>query len=301
MAGSLGAMRVLIADENAFTRSIVADILRAQGFGAMYFAQDGEQLLQQTVHHAPRIVITSSRLPLGGVSGLEFTRMVRAGHGQIDRALSIIVTTNTASVAFLEAARAAGVDEMLVRPFTAQSLLARVEAVLIRPRQFIDSAAYVGPCRRRRMLQDYDGPYRRLSDPIEEAKEPAWEHDANRELMRLNVLRLAALVGMVAPGDRRSIQALHLAAEQTKQLAREVRDEMMEAAVRSLLRYIAAFGAAQGLDCEVLSTHADAMQKLCSIGSCNRIERACLVSGLDRVVDKRLGRGSPQQPLLAAG
>lgn len=279
---------VLVADENAFNRNIVSDILRGVGMERIIFAHDGAEMLQLTTQFHPDIVIANSRLPK--VSGLEFTRKIRAGHADVNRAMSIIIATNTATGTFLENARASGVDEMLVRPFTAAALLARIEAVLIRPRRFVDGLNYVGPCRRRRMLQDYGGPLRRFSDPMTPVGGALWEAEANRDLMRRNVSKVAELAANLQPGDRRRVRDLFNAVEETEQLAQDVRDEMMAAAAKSLGRYITAIGATRSLERDAISTHIEAMQSLCALTSADDMARENLITGLHAVVDKRLGR-----------
>jgi CheY-like chemotaxis protein len=295
---SLASITVLIADESVYNRTIIADILRGAGIGNVCFARDGEELLLMTLERSPHIVITGSRLPHGKISGLEFTRLIRAGHGEALRTLPIIVTTSTASMAFLTAARTSGVDEMLVRPFTAAALLARVEAVLLRPRRFVDSVGYVGPCRRRRMLDEYQGPMRRFSDPLEETGKALWEAESNREVVRLCVSRISELATNLTPGDRRKLREIFQAVQDTKQTAEDVQDESMASAATSLGRYITAIGASAALDGEVISTHIDAMQKLSLLGSANDAERRSLVDGLQAVVDKRLGK-TPRPAALA--
>jgi len=280
---------VLVADENGFNRNIAADILRNAGLDNLLFAKDGEEMLAMTVEHRPRIVICNSRQPK--LSGLEFTRMIRKGYEGLNRALSIIVATNTATTLFLEKARSSGVDEILVRPFTSAALLTRVEAVLIRPRRFIDSIDYVGPCRRRRMVDEYGGPLRRFSDPLLEAGGELWEAESNRELVCMCVTKISELFSGLTPGDRRKLRDIYQAVQETEQLADDVRDSMMAAAARSLSRYITAIGASRELDDEVVSTHVDAMQKLGFLTSEHEVERKALVDGLDAVVNKKLGRG----------
>jgi CheY-like chemotaxis protein len=279
---------VLVADENAFNRNIVSDILRGAGMERLLFAHDGAEMLQLTTQFRPDIVIANSRLPK--LSGLEFTRKIRAGHGEVNRAMSIIIATNTATGTFLENARASGVDEMLVRPFTAAALLARIEAVLIRPRRFIDGLNYVGPCRRRRMLQDYGGPMRRFSDPMAPVGSALWEAAANRDLMHRCVSNIAEVADNLQPGDRRRVRELFNAVEEADQLAQDVRDDMMAAAAKSLGRYITAIGASRGLERDAISTHIEAMQSLCAMTSAEDAAREELITGLHAVVDKRLGR-----------
>jgi CheY-like chemotaxis protein len=281
---------ILVADENAFNRAIVSDILRSAGFDYLMFAKDGAEMMAMTEQSLPKIVIANSRLPK--MSGLEFTRAIRAGREGVNRALSIIIATNTATGKFLEAARESGVDEMLVRPFTAAALLARVEAVMIRPRRFIEGAHYVGPCRRRRMLDEYGGPMRRLSDPIEEADDAPWEMAPNRELVRICIDKVAALAVSGGVSDRRWLRAFFEAAEDAEQLAEDVRDTMLAQAAGSLTRYITALGAGGNLDREVIDTHVDALQKLRVLSRNDYAEREKLLDGLKKVVDKKLGRAA---------
>lgn len=299
--GSLKNTPILVVDENHFNRMIISDILRGAGFDNILFARDGSEMLRMTIEVNPRIVITNSRLPQAQMSGLEFTRLVRAGHGTISRALSIIITTSNATVSFIDAARASGVDEMLVRPFTAAGLLARVEAVLIRPRRFVDSVNYVGPCRRRRMIDEYGGPLRRICDPFEETENAPWEIEANRALAHQSVKKISDLATTLVPGDRRKINDFYRAVQETVQLSEEIRDDMLTRASKSMARYITAIGASPDLDLAVVSTHVESMQKLGALSSAQHPEREAVVEGLEAVVDKRLGRGKNEFEFAGAG
>ncbi len=297
MTRNLKSVRFLVCDDNAYTRRLVADVLGGAGFDKVQFANDGVDLLKQTIEFQPTIVVTSSRIP--GLSGLEFTRMIRSGYGSVNRALSIIVMTDTPTQKFLHAAREAGVDEMLVRPFNGSALLARVEAVLIRPRRFVESVSYVGPCRRRRMIDEYEGPKRRFTDPFEESDKPLWESESNREVVRLCITRVSELSKQLAPGDRAKLREIFAAVRDTEQTADDVSDQYMGDAARSLGRYIAAIGGAGQVEKDVLTTHIDSMQKLVVLGSQHSHEREQLVIGLVAVVDKRLGRKTSEAARVA--
>jgi two-component system, chemotaxis family, chemotaxis protein CheY len=187
MSFQIRTQTIIIADAVQQTRNLVSEVLRSVGYESIVHARDGDELLARTVEHEPTIVITTSRLP--GMSGLEFTRLIRAGYQDVPRELSIIVMTNTPTKAFLDAAQNSGVDEMLVRPFTAQHLLIRIRAVLDHPREFVDSAKYIGPCRRRRMVDDYIGPMRRFVDPTDDMPGALpWEQETNRAAVRKAVI-----------------------------------------------------------------------------------------------------------------
>ncbi len=281
-------IQFLLCDDNQYTRRLVSEVLAGAGFEKVQFASSGAELLKLTIEFQPRIVITSSRVP--ALSGLEYTRIIRDGYGKVNRALPIIVMTDTPTTKFLDAAREAGVDEMLMRPFNGAALLTRVEAVLLRPRRFVESVDYVGPCRRRRMLEEYGGAPRRFTDPLEQAEEPLWEAEGNRELVRVCVTRISELSAGLAPGDRRKLREIYGAVRETEELADEVRDQSLGDAARSLARYITAIGGAGIVDPEVVTTHIEAMQKLGYLTAQHIAEREQLVRGLVAIVDKRLNR-----------
>lgn len=280
--------RVLVADPVGYTRNLLTDVLRGAGFTNLLHARDGNELLTGTVDHDPKIVITTSRLP--GVSGLEYARLVRAGHQNVTRQLPIIVMTDTPTKVFLQSARDSGVDEMFVRPFSAHAVLIRVRAVIARPRQFIESVSYVGPCRRRRMVGDYNGPTRRFLDPIDEAVDAPWESAQNRAMVRRCVNRIGELVDTLTPGDRRELREIYAATQETKAIADQTLDAMLAGAAKSLGRYIMAVGASADLDSEVIVTHIDALHALGELSSAHHAERRHLVDQLNLVVEKKLGR-----------
>lgn len=279
----------LIADSDPHSRNLVSEVLRAAGYFMINMVRDGNELLARTVEMQPRVVITASRIP--GLSGLEYTRMIRAGYQEVSRQTSVIVMTDTPTKAFLHAAQESGADEMLVRPFSSQSVLVRVKSVLERPREFIDCAVYVGPCRRRRMVEDYDGPLRRFMDPLDEASTKAiWELEPNRAAVRACVKKISELSDGLTAGDRRKLREIYFAVKETETKADEIKDAMMGDAARSLGRYISAIGATGVADPDVLRTHIDAMHTLGVLTGEHHEARKNLITGLKKVVDKRLAR-----------
>lgn len=279
----------LIADPDVHSRNLLAEVLRTAGHHAILHARDGKELVERTVEHNPRVVFTTSRI--AGISGLEFTRLIRAGYKDVPRTLGIIVMTDTPTRAFLAAAQQSGADEMLARPFSSRAVMIRVKSVLERPREFIDSTVYVGPCRRRRMEEDYQGPRRRFIDPIEgDHALAAWELESNRAIVRACVKKISQLAIDLSPDDRRKLREIYFATKEVENVADSLRDGMMGDAARSLGRYLSAVGASGHVDKEVLTTHIDAMHTLGLLGSQHYAERESLIKGLQDVVAKKLAR-----------
>lgn len=289
MLDSQKHLRVLIADAAPSVLRLLTEVLRGAGVERVHTARGGRELVQHTIEFHPDVVITTSRLP--ELSGLDFTRRVREGLASVPRDLPIIVMTNTATKGFLEAAMTSGVDEMLVRPFTGEAVLERIAAVMKRKREFVDSAVYIGPCRRRRARDQYDGPMRRFMDPVDDMPgAPLWENETHRQAVRSCVQKISEFMSGLSAGDRHKLREVFSAVKETEGLAEESRDQALGAAARSLGRYIMAIGAGGTLDDETVRTHIDAMHSLSMLSSAEYAERERLVEGLSRIVDKKLGR-----------
>lgn len=282
---------IIIGDAVAQTRNLVSQVLLSVGFVSALHARDGRELLELTEQVHPRIVITTSRLP--EISGLEFTRLIRAGYKDVSRQTSIIVMSNTATTSFLTAARDSGADELLVRPFAASAVLSRVQAVIERPREFVESAGYVGPCRRRRQRENYSGALRRFTDPTEGMPGGSpWESEPSRQAVRSCVKAISQMTAGLSTGDRRKLQQIYAAVKETQAIADDTNDAMLGEAAKSLGRYITAIGAKGVPDPEVLTTHIDAMHTLGMLTSAQHDERQKLIDGLGRIVHKKLRRAA---------
>ena len=197
---------IIVADGSGHVRRLVVEILRTEGFNNVYLARDGEELLTKVVEVAPKVVFAMA--DLSKVSGIEFVRTIRHGYQQVNRSMSVILMTTQATTGVLDDMRKAGVDEVLVCPFSSSALMARLESVLLRPRRFIESANYRGPCRRRKMIEEYGGPMRRFIDPIDDNKSEPWEAESNRALARLCVEKISQMSADIKPGDRRKLREI---------------------------------------------------------------------------------------------
>lgn len=168
MAG-LASLHVLVVDDNAHMRSIVVAILRGIGIGTVKEACDGADALEVMRAGVPDIVIAD--LNMDPIDGLDFARMVRTAPDSPFPFVPIIMMTGHTERSKVMAARDAGINELLAKPISARTLLDRIIAVIDRPRPFIKTANYVGPCRRRTTPKDFAGPWRRSTDDVEGEKE----------------------------------------------------------------------------------------------------------------------------------
>ena len=160
MSFSFDALRFLLVDDNHHMRAIVAAILRSAGARHICEAQDGAEALASLMHFQPDIAIADFKM--APMDGVEFVRQVRAGKTPY---LPVIMMTGFSDRGRVMEARDAGVTEMVVKPITARSLLERIESVVLRPRPYVRSETYFGPCRRRTDSRNYDGEERRAGAP----------------------------------------------------------------------------------------------------------------------------------------
>lgn len=161
MSNGLAALRVLVVDDNAQMRTIIGSVLRAVDVRNIHYAPDGRAGIDVLAQLKPDICFVDYEMPR--MNGLEFVAVVRAMDGP-ERFTPIIMLTGHSDMLRLTKARDRGVNEFLGKPVTAKAILARLEAVIFRPRPFVDAPDFFGPDRRRRVVPDYAGPLRRDAD-----------------------------------------------------------------------------------------------------------------------------------------
>ena len=118
---------MLIVDDDAGVRRMLARTLEAEGYGVSV-AADGGSALVEIERAAPDIVLLDVTMP--GLDGLGVTRRLR-GKGD---ALPVLLLTARDAVADRVAGLDSGADDYLVKPFATAELLARVRALLRRGR-----------------------------------------------------------------------------------------------------------------------------------------------------------------------
>ncbi len=158
----MGRLRVLIVEDNEHMRILLRALLNAIQIRKIKECSDGAEALSVLPMYEPDFVLTD--LSMANMDGIQFTRAVRELPNAALNILPIIMVTGHTERARIEAARDAGVTELLVKPVAAASLFQRIEEIIQRPRPFVRVAGYYGPDRRRHANPDYEGPWRRKTD-----------------------------------------------------------------------------------------------------------------------------------------
>ena len=149
--------RILIVDDEPAIRDMVAFALRKGDFEPVH-AGDAREAQTAIADRVPDLILLDWMLP--GTSGLELARRWRKD--ALTREVPIIMLTARGEENDRVGGLEAGVDDYVVKPFSARELLARIRAVLRRSREDdedgsvqvgslrIDGAAY-------RVFADVDG------------------------------------------------------------------------------------------------------------------------------------------------
>jgi DNA-binding response OmpR family regulator len=116
--------RVLVVDDDAGLRDLLAEYLVKQGF-LVETARDGREMDDRMAAVAPDLVVMDLMLP--GEDGLSLTRRIKA-----QRNLPVIMLSARGEDIDRIVGLEVGADDYLAKPFNPRELLARIRAVLRR-------------------------------------------------------------------------------------------------------------------------------------------------------------------------
>jgi len=121
---------IVVVEDDDDIRELVRINLEREGFRALGFSR-GEEALRQVQQSRPACVILDLMLP--GMDGLEVCRRIR-GAGET-AALPVIMLTAKGEESDIVTGLELGADDYIVKPFSPRVLVARLKAVLRRPRR----------------------------------------------------------------------------------------------------------------------------------------------------------------------
>ena len=127
------AANILIVDDDAAVRRLLADCLQPEGF-AVFEAANGVAMQKELA--ARRIDLITLDLNLAGEDGLKLARDVRSR-----RNIPIIMITGKSDPVDRIVGLELGADDYIPKPFHMREVLARVRAVLRRYQPAVDAAA----------------------------------------------------------------------------------------------------------------------------------------------------------------
>lgn len=153
--------RVLIVDPQPAATKLLQELLRSLVTCQVWNASTDAKAIQAARAVDPQIIFLEHSGP--DLDGARLARALRRSDLNCRKAPIVMVTGEATAQAIL-GARDAGVHEFLRKPYTIKDLTRRLEAVALKPRDWVEAVHYVGPDRRRFNSGDYSGPRKRRSD-----------------------------------------------------------------------------------------------------------------------------------------
>ncbi len=118
-------MKVLVVDDFATMRKIVRNILKQIGFTNIVEADDGAHAMEVIKEDKIDFVVTDWNMP--NMTGLELLKNIRATEKAKDTPV-LMVTAEGLADNVVDAVKA-GVDNYIVKPFTAETVQAKIEQI----------------------------------------------------------------------------------------------------------------------------------------------------------------------------
>lgn len=138
---------IALVDPSAYRAELVSDMLSQLHDQRPVHFRDADAALASLAEHPPRLVVAGSGEEADEV--LEFTRRLRRLKAEpLRRVPVLLLAPLDCSIRWERSARDAGAHFCLAADFGPETLLAAAHRALHDKRPFIDSAGYVGPCRR---------------------------------------------------------------------------------------------------------------------------------------------------------
>lgn len=150
MANELQNYNILIADADIQLGKVLQGMLQQMGFSNITLTQSGQETLELLKAKPFDFLITEWNVKQLG--GIELLTHIRRDAGSPDLTLPVVMLTGRAEEADVLTARDYGINEYVVKPFTAKTVFARLERLIEMPRDFVLSQNFVGPNRRSKGL-----------------------------------------------------------------------------------------------------------------------------------------------------
>ena len=118
-------MKILTVDDFSTMRRIIRNMLRQLGYSNVVEAEDGAEALSLLHREKVDFVISDWNMP--NMSGLDLLKAIRADDNL--KPLPVLLVTAEALKENVVEALKAGVNNYVIKPFTAETLKAKIDAI----------------------------------------------------------------------------------------------------------------------------------------------------------------------------
>lgn len=267
---------VLVVEPNKYEGQIILDLLRNAGVEKVKVVTDQAAAIDLLEVYNANVVIASFEMaPLDGAG---WTRGYRRNHKLPGRRQAIFITSGAFSLAMAEQCRHAGANALIGKPISAKVLLATINKVLSKPREFIDAEGYVGPCRRAGIVTAGAPKARRKADDSKVLTDP--------KTVQLVVDNLVAAAVAYA-ADANKLEGCEIALRQVQAYAVNAGDgPLMRACAAFALQLSSAKGQRPEAVRAALEVCVNGVVKLVSLGADQAPRREEIAEGVRQAVGK---------------
>jgi len=139
----LDGLRVLVADDEAFSLSIIGRMLREMGCKDVLQADNGAKAFAMFQAESKiSMAIVDFNMP--DLNGLQILKLIRTGKTAVARNLPVLMLTGTADGGLVSAAAALDVGAFVVKPVSKATLTTRIVKAMNETREAKSEAQYDG-------------------------------------------------------------------------------------------------------------------------------------------------------------
>ncbi len=249
----------LLLESNGFLRNLLIGLLRDAGANDVMLAKRGNAVIEQISERTPSVIIADwHNHDDPNEDRLKLVRAIRETENAAFQATPIVFISPPRSRREIERARDAGVSEFLITPIAPVTLQDRLRSLDTSPRPFVAAARFTGPDRRRRPRRAHGPAYKRTADV---------EADLTTPMAAARAAAIALVNETQLTGDRLAMRV-----------------------GRSLQRFLTTISDYTPAEAEVVEMHRAALAQLVRMAEDGNPLREPVVTGLEQVVAKRMGR-----------
>ena len=146
MMNTLKNYHILVVDEDVELSRVLKSMLREMGFIDVQTTRSGKEAITMLRGSPFDFLITEWNTQ--HLDGMGLLKFLRHSPDSPNAMLPVIMITGRAEQADVFLARDYGINEYIIKPFTARSIYNRLERIIEQPRNFVLSETFIGPCRR---------------------------------------------------------------------------------------------------------------------------------------------------------
>jgi CheY-like chemotaxis protein len=138
----LNGRRILVADDEAFSLSIIVRLMRELGNNDVLPTDNGDEALKQLKHCGTTLSLAILDFNMPEANGLQVLKQVRTGEAGVPRDLNVLMLTGSSDFGLVGTAMALDVDAFVIKPVSKQALASRLEKVFVESRDIKPAAVY---------------------------------------------------------------------------------------------------------------------------------------------------------------